>query len=62
MVHSILLGYEKVYTFPKGISLKLRTIVRLKFDLSCYDVTVMNINHYITGILNQKKYQFNFIE
>ena len=42
---------KEVFTFPKGISLKVNVITWLEFKLACYDITVQNISHYATGTL-----------
>ena len=39
-----------VCTFPKGISLKVNSIVQLEFELAYYNVKVQQISHYAMGI------------
>ena len=33
-------------TFPKGVSLKVKVITLMEFELVYYDVTVQHIRHY----------------
>ena len=37
------------HTFPKGICLKVKVIVRLEFEIAYHDSEVHRFNHYTTG-------------
>ena len=42
-----LIAAEKgVYTFPKGISLKVNAIARLESEIANYDFEVQQVSHY----------------
>ena len=40
---------KRVHTFPKSITPKMNTIMRLEFKLTYFDVIVEHINHYTKG-------------
>ena len=44
-------GDEGVHTFLKGINPKVKAIVLLEFEPTCYNVVVQYVNNYITLIL-----------
>ena len=45
-----LLGADKeVDTFHKGISLKVKIIVQLEFELAYFEITLWHLSHYSTG-------------
>ena len=43
------MGRKGVYTFPKGICLKVNVIAQLEFELVYYDPIVQHFNHYAMG-------------
>ena len=51
-------GDNRVYTFPKSISLKVNTIVQLEFELTYYNVTIQLISYYALGLPLPRK-RFN---
>ena len=40
-----------INTFPKCIFPKVKVIVRLEFELACYDLTVLYVSHYAPHII-----------
>ena len=44
-------GDKGIHTFPKGISLKVKVIALLEFELAYHDVAVEHISKYTTGTL-----------
>ena len=42
-------GDKGVNTFPKGISLKVKVIVKLEFKLAYFEASVQQFSHYIIG-------------
>ena len=42
--------YKSVHSFPKSINLKVNTIAWLEFELVCYNVTILYVNHCATEI------------
>ena len=47
-------GNKGVYTFPKGISPKVKVIARLKFELAYYDIASNKLASTTRGIRKEK--------
>ena len=47
-------GDKGYHTFPKSISQKVNVIAQLDFELTYYNVAVLHVNHYVSGIFLSK--------
>ena len=55
------LEHKGVYTFPKGICLKVNVIAHLEYELAYYDSVAHRFNHYTTRTCPTKIWKKYFI-